>query len=545
MDYLDAPLDRPIHPPVRITSNLDYHEGNGVRGGSGTADDPYVISNWTFLVQGSPNYIFSAHTSLAAGVVIDGADAHVVLRNNTFLGTTPSGGNGTYQVAVESTSGVLVRGGAANVTVEGSRFQDVGGGSSGAVGVRGDSQSIALVDNVFRGGDRPTIASHGSEVRVQGNDIEAFSYDCCISYATVYLANANGSTAILDNRVHTECGLGFGCGHHGIEVEDSVRTDGPLRIENNTVTGEFNGIVISTGWGSMEEGTVHVKNNVVDFPSRGWYCLWFTGHDGVVEGNVMDGCGRGLRIAGDVEVGRNLYNGGITLDIRGLNHTVVDPSPEEVTWFRAGGNENLTVRNLRLTGGVSFDDSANVTVEDSTFGDGATGATGHLALEGRGRMVVRNVTAWGDGTAVAVRTSPGEDVDLLAEDVRTVGGDRGLDLQLDTGSNVTVRNSSFEDAEDEGAALHGFGDAGFDHVAFDGNRIGLRVNAPGGDATVRNGSFVGNADYGVTTEVDLPVDARWSWWGNASGPEDDGNPDGTGDAVLGPVDYDPWLETAP
>jgi len=54
--------------------------------------------------------------------------------------------------------------------------------------------------------------------------------------------------------------------------------------------------------------------------------------------------------------------------------------------------------------------------------------------------------------------------------------------------------------------------------------------------------IVGNTGYGVRT-FDLPplVDARFNWWGDASGPTHASNPGGTGDKISNNVDYSPWL----
>lgn len=65
-------------------------------------------------------------------------------------------------------------------------------------------------------------------------------------------------------------------------------------------------------------------------------------------------------------------------------------------------------------------------------------------------------------------------------------------------------------------------------------------------AILRNNSIhdSGNAGvirtYGVT-----PVDARYNWWGDASGPSHASNPGGTGDAVGDYVLFDPWLTAPP
>lgn len=55
-------------------------------------------------------------------------------------------------------------------------------------------------------------------------------------------------------------------------------------------------------------------------------------------------------------------------------------------------------------------------------------------------------------------------------------------------------------------------------------------------------NIVGNTDYGVVNNGSETLDATYNWWGVASGPHHPTNPGGTGNAVIGNVDFEPWLE---
>ena len=49
----------------------------------------------------------------------------------------------------------------------------------------------------------------------------------------------------------------------------------------------------------------------------------------------------------------------------------------------------------------------------------------------------------------------------------------------------------------------------------------------------------------LASSVDTPVDARFTWWGHASGPVHSSlNPDGKGNRVIGDALFTPWA-TAP
>jgi len=80
------------------------------------------------------------------------------------------------------------------------------------------------------------------------------------------------------------------------------------------------------------------------------------------------------------------------------------------------------------------------------------------------------------------------------------------------------------------------------------NRAGIYLT--GGDTTnwpvdatafaVNNNNIAGNELYGAKNLGTGTLDAENNWWGDPSGPA----PTGTGDEVIGDVDYDPWA-TAP
>ena len=41
-----------VHDSIEISSNIEFTSENGVRSGSGTESDPYIISNWTITYDG-------------------------------------------------------------------------------------------------------------------------------------------------------------------------------------------------------------------------------------------------------------------------------------------------------------------------------------------------------------------------------------------------------------------------------------------------------------------------------------------------------------
>jgi hypothetical protein len=79
--------------------------------------------------------------------------------------------------------------------------------------------------------------------------------------------------------------------------------------------------------------------------------------------------------------------------------------------------------------------------------------------------------------------------------------------------------------------------------SFSSGQYGLMVE--GGSASASGSSFSGNSGYGVYGSAAAAVDARGSWWGDASGPRHASNPAGAGDRVSDNVLFDPWLDCDP
>ena len=64
------------HPPIRIIGNDEFLQENGVSGGSGTKDDPYIIENWLIISYGS----------VSQGIFINRTDAYFIIRNCVITG---------------------------------------------------------------------------------------------------------------------------------------------------------------------------------------------------------------------------------------------------------------------------------------------------------------------------------------------------------------------------------------------------------------------------------------------------------------------------
>lgn len=139
------------HAPILITGNAllllpDSVAGNGVRSGSGTADDPFVISGWEI----------DARTQ--DGILIANVDAHLVIRGNRIHSGLQSEGRYFY-------SGVVLQN-VLNATIQGNRFDDDFDG----VFLR-ERVNVRIAENEIDGSRNAGVEAWDSNVTLVSNEI--------------------------------------------------------------------------------------------------------------------------------------------------------------------------------------------------------------------------------------------------------------------------------------------------------------------------------------------------------------------------------------
>lgn len=171
------------------------------------------------------------------------------------------------------------------------------------------------------------------------------------------------------------------------------------------------------------------------------------------------------------------------------------------------------------------------------------------------------------GTGLRISQASGTRVDLGEGEIRTCG----FGVVIDEGSGNEIRNGIIQGNDRDGIRVEGDdnlietlqvlnnGENGIALTAGSGNRVtncivtGNNVSLTGfGGIAVFNGCasanwnvIEGNWCVGVYAEEALagsPVNAKYNWWGHASGPYEGGtNPAGEGNGVSENVVYRPWL----
>src|SRR2546422_4589635 len=272
---LTNPLALQPHDPIHITGNGGFNASNGVRSGSGTAADPYIISDWLFDAALYPN---SSQMTW-----IENTDKHLVVQNCQvvhfdtvgehyqafYLGKYP-GENTTPTIApptIDLTSnvtflhndidsrygyGIQIAEGSSNVLLKANRINLHPDDSSGRDWIYGvnaarNTHSITIEDNVViaASAQYTTIGIHMSDYYVS-EERRASSlvarHNTVIDASGGIHVESSRFTLVRDNTIYQTVrnSLLFGW-PRGITVRESALN---ASLIHNTIRNEVAGIVI-------------------------------------------------------------------------------------------------------------------------------------------------------------------------------------------------------------------------------------------------------------------------------------------------------------
>jgi hypothetical protein len=226
----------------------------------------------------------------------------------------------------------------------------------------------------------------------------------------------------------------------------------------------------------------------------------------------------------------NYPNSGNTATLEGAVSTVTNNL--FLNALNPGQQPNLlSVRNT--TSGIT-----TATITGNTFTQtGTTDNVSSIALVGQyGTVTIQDNTITGGGDGIFHYGLPsGGTIDTLTVQGNTITnvGKNGLFLAgWDQGYYSIVNGGSVT-----GNAITGSGQSGSDFA-----NIYIRPgNTVHTSFTVSNNDLSRVAGSNKSVESGVILNAENNWWGSASGPSHLSNPNGTGAAVSGNVDFDPWI----
>jgi len=306
--------ETPTHEPIIIIGDDNFTEENGVIGGSGTKDDPYIIANWVIKANGTTPYMGTA------GIFIANTTKYFVIRNVTVFG-------GDWGILLDNVS---------NFVIEDSKFYNI---SNYAILAGGATDESLAFNGTIRNNEAWDVDSFiwatGSNFIIEDNyahDLEVKS-----GSATIGIGIAANNSLIRDNIVEDMNGRQKTYAD-GVLVLYSAEN---VTIQNNTIYNIYNvtygeGIILYTTNVNSVLDKIQIIGNHVD--------------------EVSD---NGIDIDG--------HNGGAINQIMVKNNNVSNCYWRSVLIYYTHGN--ITIANNTLSDnehhGIGIEHSSNITVRDN------------------------------------------------------------------------------------------------------------------------------------------------------------------------------------
>ncbi|MFH1681446.1 MAG: right-handed parallel beta-helix repeat-containing protein [Candidatus Eisenbacteria bacterium] len=184
----------------------------------------------------------------------------------------------------------------------------------------------------------------------------------------------------------------------------------------------------------------------------------------------------------------------------------------------------------------------NVSISDNNFTLGATpaGDESGIYITGCTNVAINGNTAAGFVNAKGI---VGSNVDHITISGNTLIGNKDAISFWGTTTFITMSENVISNSLRYGISIKGQDITIENNQITDNGDVGVNIERHEIDTervTLRYNNISGNTNYGVKEQnASEAVDARWNWWGDATGPNVSKR--GTGDGVTGNVLYDPWI----
>lgn len=335
---------------------------------------------------------------------------------------------------------------------------------------------------------------------IEGNDISRFGAGIIIKNARAYIRN---------NSIHDNYGDG-------------------IRIENNSAPMDIQGNAV------FDNGHIGIALfNVTNLPVVGNEVHGHANHTGIFV-NV----GVNVTVADndvhDNRVGISIHN---SPDLAVTDNRVNDSTFEGI-WIGIASTGALLERNVveRAATGIWVDAAAATLVANEVVG----ATTAGIVLQGNGTTMLGDVARDG-ARGIGVVGAHGVYLDQVS-----ALGNSVLGFWVDAGGSHTFRNTNASGNEGDGYAVYN----NTANIALQGARALFNergLHTFGGNTTTAYLSWwEGNSVAGVQNDdAGVTISSEYAYWGSATGPTHVDNPNGTGDLVVGNVDYTPYLSSPP
>ena len=441
------------HDPILILGNSDFTVDNGVVGGSGTADDPYLITGWEIDVPQNTKY----------GVKIENTSAHFVLRAVVIRGASAadgaaiqlgfvSGGKVEKCLISGSRNGIEISS-STDLTLTGNVMYVQGIGLR-ITGESADEYNLAI--------DQTNELNNNPIRYYYGRDGETVTG---ITSNNLYFAACSNMT-ITDNTITNGDGIQLAFVTDSVVSGNEVYRTSPVLTEH--------GIKL------YRSDNNKVSDNVLQNNRFAGLYVWLSSHNEITNNQFLAN-DSGLILAASDE--NRVYE----------NMAFANPVGIEL---EAGSTKNDVARNIvthaNTKYGIVIDQAAENTIEANAITDAETGI--RLASQGNNNTITSN-TIVNAAYAISLSGSNNEiEKNLIAQNTRGI-------LFPETYGKITVRGNSIH---------HNVFSDNSNHIYLNNdshsNRIFGNTFLGGGTSLVE--------DYGKNTWT---VSGEGNYWGDYTG----------------------------
>jgi hypothetical protein len=241
---------------------------------------------------------------------------------------------------------------------------------------------------------------------------------------------------------------------------------------------------------------------------------------------------------------------GISIGAKAHNVQITHDSISDITYGTAGVDiTHQLAQGITFVSGTASDGPSNVLIQHdliSKIGDIGINITNSSNAVVVDHITVALISGLNIGLGIAIGGAGGSPTNIIVTGVvvKEVSGKQPTGISVaGTATGVQLLDSTMTMVTSgAGLAVSSTASVSATGNTFTANAVGILVHTGfTGSLTLRFNNISGNTGSGINNLTTHNVDAEANWWGSATGPKNSGNPSGTGDKVIGTVDFSNWL----
>ncbi len=477
------------HSTIRIFGNADFTPANGVSGGTGTAEDPFIIEGWDI----------NAASGAGAGIQILYTDAHFIIRDSFIHGPGK----------MSAARGIILQG-ASNGTIQNTTLTGL------ETGIYTDyANNTEIAKNNITNNFWPVRAKHSTNLTFTRNTMSDQEYGIVVLQS--YRVEATGNTIITPSQgiflqqtplslvkrnniiSFSQFGIHIYFSDNSTVIENNLTDKAGISVEyssNIAISNNSAPIGSDSVMFAQFAGNISITNNSVS--TIACFHCW----DALIADNAVSSknySGISYRYSDRAVIARNKVSNssqGIYLE-KAVNTTIM--------------NNTITSNGITLRGDALAEFRSHVITVDNLVNGKPVyyyRDCNGLSVDGiqLGQLIVVNCTGVGvanlliNDTDTAVQMAYVRDV--IVEKLNLTSN-KGEGLFVYNADNMVIRNNDMSGNLEKGAELLDLSNATIEGNVFSGNGEGVFARVVDGNLSANVAS--GNSEHGISVEASRSV----------------------------------------